>query len=197
MDNCCLTLNYSIFQAGNIKDVHSLVCSKFIPKPVDIPDDLVFRYPIWSTWAIFKKNINQDLVIRYADEILKHGFPLSQLEIDDDWSPAYGDMVFDNRKFPDPKKMVTDLTKKAIRTTLWVHPFASPKSKAFYQKKYWVWSMLGGMTTWWNGVGKYLDVTNPEARKWFMESLNQLREDTGLVSFKFDAGEVSWLPSRY
>ena len=196
VDNTCLTLNYSIFQAANVKDVHLLVSSKLIPKPIDIPDDLVFRYPIWSTWAIFKKNINQELVIKFADEILSHGFPLCQLEIDDDWTPAYGDMVFDNRKFPDPKKMIDDLKKKDIRTTLWVHPFASPRSKAFYQKKYWVGSVLGGITTWWNGVGKYLDVTNPDARKWFMESLNKLRSDTGLVSFKFDAGEVTWMPSR-
>ena len=43
----------------------------------------MMQYPIWSTWARYKTNISQSVVLGYADEILEYGFPNSQLEVDD------------------------------------------------------------------------------------------------------------------
>ena len=41
---------------------------------------------IWN-----KVNINQDIIIEFANDILKNGFPISQLEIDDKWVTEHGD----------------------------------------------------------------------------------------------------------
>jgi len=38
-------------------------------------------------------------------------------------------------------------------------------------------------------------MTNPEATKWWTDRLRKLQEETGLDSFKFDAGEAVWLPA--
>lgn len=38
-------------------------------------------------------------------------------------------------------------------------------------------------------------MTNPEAVAWWTARLKKLQADTGLDSFKFDAGEVNWLPA--
>ena len=165
-------------------------------KTIDCPDELLFRHPIWSTWATYKKDINQKVVLTFADEIQKRGFSASQLEIDDDWTPRYGDMVFDTTKFPDPRGMMKELKDKGYRVTLWVHPFANLRSQALSRGDFWLSSTFG-FTTWWNGVGKCLDVTNPSAIAWYKGCLQLLMDEYGIDSYKFDAGEVSWLPLEF
>ncbi|ESO02380.1 hypothetical protein HELRODRAFT_66029 [Helobdella robusta] len=190
-------LKYSIIQdKGGLKEVHQTTSHLLISKPTNIPDELVFKYPIWSTWAVYKKNINQRTVLEFADEIKKRGFKSCQLEIDDDWTPHYGDMVFDKNKFPDPKWMISKLKEDGFRVTLWVHPFASSVSLAAGED-YWLTSYKGGYTTWWNGIGKCLDVTKPDAIHWYRDNLQKLMKEVGVVSYKFDAGEINWLPSGY
>lgn len=51
--------------------------------------------------------------------------------------------------------------------------------------------------TWWNSAindSAYIDFTKPEAAKWYTDRLKTLQEEAGIDSFKFDAGETSWLP---
>jgi len=193
-----LCLQYSIFQTTDVLATHQLVTGIMIDCPADIPDEQMFRQPVWSTWAVYKRNITQATVMAFAMEIQKHGFEAAQLEIDDDWTPAYGDMRFDSAKFPDAKSMVAELHRLGFRVTVWVHPFASIRSNALGSGDFWVSSPLTrGFTTWWNGIGKCLDVTNPSAIRWFQNSLRSLVNDVGVTSFKFDAGELSWLPHGF
>ena len=194
VSNSALSLAYSIFQGKDVKHTHQLVSSQVFSKPTNTPDEKVFRYPIWSTWAQFKKNISQAAVLSFAKEIKDRGFPASQIEIDDDWTPYYGDMTFDPRKFPDAKKMIEEIHENGSRVTLWVHPFSSPMSSAA-GRPYWLKAgVLPGYYFWWNGVGKYLDVTNPDAVAWYQANLEALKGDLGVDSFKFDAGEMNWFP---
>jgi len=193
-----LCLQYSIFQTADVLATHKLVTGMLMDRPVDIPDEQMLRQPVWSTWAVYKRNITQATVIAYAREIQQRGFEAAQLEIDDDWTPAYGDMRFDTAKFPDAKSMVAELRQLGFRVTLWVHPFASVRSEALGSGDFWVRSPLTrGFTIWWNGIGKCLDVTNPSAVQWFQNSLRNLVDEVGVTSFKFDAGELTWLPHGY
>lgn len=53
-------------------------------------------------------------------------------------------------------------------------------------------------TQWWNsktGEAAYIDFTKFEAQEWFKERLRRLQTEDGIDSFKFDAGESSWVPS--
>lgn len=52
-------------------------------------------------------------------------------------------------------------------------------------------------TSWWNDNGTttaYIDFSNEEARKWYVDRLKILQQAYGIDSFKFDAGESSWSP---
>ena len=197
-DNEPLCLEYSIFQAADLLAAHKLVSGTMIDRPAEIPDEHMLRLPVWSTWAVYKKHINQATVMSFAKEIQQRGFKASQLEIDDDWTPAYGDMKFDSAKFPNARSMVDELRQLGFRVTVWVHPFASPKSYALGSGDFWIKSTLTrGFTVWWNGIAKCLDVTNPAAVHWFHGSLKNLVDEVGVTSFKFDAGEVSWLPRGF
>lgn len=40
--------------------------------------------PIWTTWAKYKKDINDETVLQFSNDIIEHGYT-GQLEIDDNW----------------------------------------------------------------------------------------------------------------
>lgn len=56
---------------------------------------------------------------------------ISQLELDDDWTPHYGDWTFNTEKFPNAKKTITELKERIPAVTVWVHPFINIESAAF------------------------------------------------------------------
>jgi hypothetical protein len=53
-------------------------------KILDHPDEWIIRHPIWTTWAKYKQDINDDIVVDFAKDIADHGFT-GQIEIDDRW----------------------------------------------------------------------------------------------------------------
>ncbi|XP_002737617.1 myogenesis-regulating glycosidase-like [Saccoglossus kowalevskii] len=194
------SLRYRVCISDNVKKVHQFMAGQYFDKPYDIPDERMFRSPVWSTWARYKMNINQTIVVNYAREIRKHGFSNSQLEIDDKWSTTYGDMEFDTNKFPKAALMVSTLQQLGFRVTAWVTPFANVDSKAYEvgsRKGYWVKDASGkkpALIKWWQGEGALLDVTNHNAIQWYVDRLRELRHDVRLSSYKFDAGEINFLP---
>ena len=196
-------LKYTMCQTENAVQAYHSIMKRYYKLPKGIPDERMFKFPIWSTWAQYKMNVNISSVVQYAADVRKHQFSNSQLEIDDKWAATYGDMVFDEEKFPNPKGMVEELKKQHFRTTLWVTPFFNLDSQAFHEAAeagYLVKNMKGvvpGLVKWWQGIGGVLDVTNPDAVKWYQSNLRTLQEDIGVDSFKFDAGEVYHFMPRY
>ena len=208
------------------------MASKFIPHPKTIPNENLFRYPIWSTWAQFHKDINQSKVVTYANAILHHNFTHAQIEIDDNWTPAYGDMVFNDEAFPSVTGRIKELNDLGFRDTVWVHPFFNLDSHAFVEAashRYLIRefkSQQPALTSWWDGLlagilvgwatcrylggmgylpvslwdgllAGILDPSNTDAVKWYLDKLETLKTTYNVSTFKFDAGEASWLPHLY
>lgn len=167
----------------------------------------VLRAPIWTTWARYKTKVDQAKVLRFAEEVVERGMERSVMEIDDRWQPAYGDLEFDPRKFPDAPAMVKRLHDLGFAVTLWVMPFFEERSAAYREGAaagYFVRSESGqswwhkpGFFGWWNSPPVVaLDVTNPDAVAWFVRRLRALQAATGVDGFKFDAGEPCFLPPK-
>jgi len=91
-------LNYTICTTANAKSAFLFSAGRFWQRPVNIPDRLAFRYPVWSTWAMYKRRISETKVLQLAREIREQGFRHSHLQIDDGWSTHYGDFEFDPEK---------------------------------------------------------------------------------------------------
>jgi alpha-glucosidase (family GH31 glycosyl hydrolase) len=168
--------------------------------PSETPPEELFAKPTWTTWARYKSAINQDVVLQYANDIIKNDYPFNVLEIDDRWQVYYGDLGFDPQRFPNPKQMIDELHAKGFKVTAWVIPFLDPQSQAFADgaKNGWLVRMADGspyLIEWWQGRGGLLDVTNPSALDWFFGRLTSLQIESGLDGFKFDAGEACFLPS--
>lgn len=63
--------------------LHLFVIDTYFKKPTGLPDLRMLKSPVWSTWAVYKKDINTDLVRKYARNIVLNNYTNSQLEIDD------------------------------------------------------------------------------------------------------------------
>lgn len=63
--------------------------------------------------------------------------------------------------------------------------------KYIYQKFFF---SLPGISLWWNGLSGVLDFTNESTRQEYTLNLQNLQITYDIDSFKFDAGEVNWLP---
>ncbi|KAL8204190.1 UNVERIFIED_CONTAM: hypothetical protein K2H54_068705 [Gekko kuhli] len=194
-------LSYRVCIGSDITSVHKHMVQKYFRKPSKIPSANTFRFPIWSTWALYKKEIDQEKLLEFAWTIRKHGFKSSLIEIDDMYMRNYGDFDFDPVKFPDVSEMFEKLKRGGFNVTLWIHPFVHVSSPNFeVGKELFVMEPAGhapAMVTWWNGKGAILDFTNPSAREWFQNQLRQLCSKYGIVSFKFDAGETCYLPKEF
>uniref|UniRef100_T1DG65 Putative glucosidase n=1 Tax=Cupiennius salei TaxID=6928 RepID=T1DG65_CUPSA len=196
-------LTYSICTAMTIKDVYTYAAHRWIKKPAEVPEEHVFHFPIWSTWARYKRSIDENAILDFAKTIKESDLPASQIEIDDKWESCYGDLEFDSTKFPNPKHMTSELENLGYPTTLWVHPFCNPECKTYNigrEKGFWVKDKQGDPVEvkWWNGMNSaLLDTTNKRATKWFIERLKRLQKKYGILSFKFEAGELQWMDTNF
>jgi hypothetical protein len=192
-------LHYQILLAEDLTGVYRTLCSRW-QHPEQIPPEELFTLPTWTTWARYKTAIDQETVLKFADEIREHQFPYGVMEIDDRWQVFYGDLGFDPARFPQPKEMVRRLHDQGFKVTAWVIPFLDPKSAAFAEgasRGYLVKTAAGEpyLVRWWQGNGGLLDTTNPAALEWFRQRLVALQDQTGLDGFKFDAGEARFVPT--
>ncbi|XP_012528345.1 myogenesis-regulating glycosidase [Monomorium pharaonis] len=194
-----IVLNYTLGIFLDPKSAHQHAVRNHLRKPSGRPNERMIQYPVWSTWARYKANITEELVETYADEIITNNFKNSQIEIDDNWETCYGSAEFDPIKFPNISALIQRLKNKGFRVTLWIHPFINrgcePAYSTALNNSYFVKNLDGGVQmSWWQGSdAATIDFTNPAAVIWWVARLKRL-EDLGIDSFKFDAGEVSWLP---
>ncbi|KAL2735533.1 myogenesis-regulating glycosidase isoform X1 [Vespula squamosa] len=194
-----ITLNYEIGVFRNPRVAHEYVVNNHLGKPTGHPNERMIKHPIWSTWARYKVNISEFVIEDFAIDIIKHGFNNSQLEIDDNWETCYGSAEFDRSKFPFIIRLTQKLKYRGFRVTLWIHPFINKNCEPAYstalENSYFVKSTTGKVDMqWWQGTeSATIDFTNPEAVEWWVARL-KLLEEYDIDSFKFDAGEGSWLP---
>lgn len=126
------TLTYNIGFAEDAKAAHMLAIDHYLGKPISYPDERMVQHPIWSTWAKYKRPINESTVLNFAQQILDNNFENSQFEIDDDWEICYGAMEFNTNKFPDIKALTVKLNSMGFRTTLWIHPFINKVCEPYH-----------------------------------------------------------------
>ena len=171
-----------------------------VGRPATAPPPRSLTLPTWTTWARYKEAIDQQGCVDFVDEIEGAGFPIGTFEIDDKWQAEYGDLVFDPRRFPDPRAMIDRLHERDIAVTAWVVPFIDPAAACAEEavgEGYVVRRPDGkpDVVTWWHDPSYLLDISDARAEAWFAERLERLRSETGLDGWKFDAGEACYLPA--
>lgn len=128
------SFDYYIGIGRDPRQVHMEAVKRFLGKPRGHPDERMVKYPVWSTWARYKADINEETVQEFADDVVKYGFKNSQVEIDDDWEVCYGALTFRESKFPKIKELTTKLKAAGFKVTLWVHPFINKGCEPWYSE---------------------------------------------------------------
>lgn len=179
-----------------LKDAFLHASREFFPPSGKTPDPLLFTSPQYNTWIELQYDQNENDILRYAEDIIKNGFPVGVIMIDDNWQDRYGTWKFDCEKFSDPKGMIKKLHAMGFKVMLWVVPFISSDSPVYRElagKNLLIFdnkekTRPAGIT-WWNGVSALVDLSNPEGEKWFKDQLNNLVNEYGVDGFKLDAGD--------
>jgi alpha-glucosidase len=192
-------------QDGNtLKDAFRYASKQFFPPSGKTPDPLLFTNPQYNTWIELQYNQNQEDILKYAKAILDNGFPAGVLMIDDNWQDDYGTWEFSGERFSDPKAMMDQLHAMGFKLMLWVAPFVSPDSRNFRllnKKKVFMFTdkekTKTAMVEWWNGYSGLLDLSNPEAVKWYKSQLQNLVDKYKVDGFKFDAGDAEFYKGLY
>jgi alpha-glucosidase len=169
-----------------------------------IPDQLLFTSPQYNTWIELQYNQNEKDILKYAEDIVKNGFPVGVIMIDDNWQDRYGTWKFDCEKFQDPAGMIEKLHSMGFKVMLWVVPFVSSDSPVYRklaEKKVLIFGdsekTKPAKIEWWNGVSALVDLSNPDGERWFKDELNHLAEEYGVDGFKFDAGDPESYKGTY
>lgn len=171
------------------------------PVSGDPLEEEFFKKPQYNTWMQFTYNPTQEGVLRYAHEIVEHGFLPGILIIDEGWQKEYGVWEFDPYKFPDPKTMVDELHAMGFTLMLWVVPYVRADGYEFVKKtmphtdplfydKRFMRTEDGtvAITRWWNGYSATFDMTKECDRDEMDRQLSALMADYGIDGFKFDGG---------
>ena len=168
-----------------------------------LPEEF-FRTAQYNTWMQFTYDPTEEGVLRYAHDIVDHGYKPGIFIIDEGWHGRYGVWEFDKQKFPDPKRMIDELHSLGFKVMLWVVPYVTADGLDFLHSTMRLFNPDGfkdqflrtsdgkiALISWWNGYSAALDMTKQCDRDFLDRKLQKLMHDYGVDGFKFDGGHVS------
>ncbi len=160
------------------------------------PIDVVSRYteltgkaslpPKWalgyhqSKWSYYPESVVRSLAKEFRDRKI----PCDVIHLDIDYMDGFRCFTWDQNRFPDPAKMISDLKEQGFQTVVIIDPgIKIDKNYSVYlegmEKDYFCkrgdGPLLKGSV--WPGLCHFPDFTNPKARKWWAGLFKGLVED--------------------
>ena len=198
-----------LVEAGScLRDAYISAQAKHFPCDKKELEPLFFSLPQYNSWIEFAYYPTQEGILKYAHNIISHGYKPGILIIDEGWhaNTGYGTWEFDFARFPDPEAMVDELHTLGFKVMLWVVPFVTPVGPAYYRSLH---PLIGtdpesaehiykrtesgdvALVKWWNGESAILDFTNSYDCEFLDRQLKHLMNDYGIDGFKFDGGTLA------
>ena len=162
-------------------------------KPGKVPG---WSFGLWLTTS-FTTNYDESTVTSFLEGMKARGSPVDVFHYDCFWMKAFTwtDFTFDSERFPDPKAQISRLKEQGLckKVCVWINPYIAQFGAQFKhaaEKGYLLKRKNGDIWQWdiWQAGMGLVDLTNPEARTWYVECLNKLF-DTGVDALKTDFGE--------
>src|SRR5215212_3143040 len=201
------------FDVGKFYDAHNVIYSGdenldlfvFLGEPKDIVSEytaLTGRSPVPPLWSFgfWMSRItynSEDQVRQVAQQLRAHQVPADVIHLDTGWFETdwRSDYRFSSSRFRDPAKMIADLKQQGFHISLWQYTYFTSKNvlwKEMVEKGYHVRND-GGQLPFEDAT---LDVSNPEAVKWYQGKLRDLLK-LGVGAIKVDFGEGAPLTGQY
>ncbi|MBC2840192.1 glycoside hydrolase family 31 protein [Robiginitalea sp. SC105] len=154
--------------------------------------------PMWalgyhqSKWSYYPEKRVREL----ARNFRKLKIPCDAIYLDIDYMDGFRCFTWDKKRFPDPKKMITDLEKDGFKTVVMIDPGIK------VDRDYWVYQeglendyfckradgpIMHGKV--WPGPCSFPDYTNPEVRQWWAGLYEDFIKDSGLHAVWNDMNE--------
>lgn len=154
--------------------------------------------PPWSLrpW-LWEDDVNTAAAVwDLVDGCRDHDLPLGAILIDSPWSTRYNNFRFDEKRYPNPRKMIDDLHARNVRLVLWMTNFVNTgdslsdapgdeedlytigKAKGYFVND-------GAPINWWKGKGALIDYTNPQAVEWWHRIMDRTLS-LGVDGWKMD-----------
>ncbi|AZO94557.1 glycoside hydrolase family 31 protein [Halocella sp. SP3-1] len=142
-------------------------------------------------WQCKLRYQTQDEIMEVARGYKERGLPISVIVVDFFHWPFQGDWKFDTDYWPKPEKMVKELKEMGIELMVSIWPTVEKGSENYQEMK-----ELGYLTRSETGkrIGQlgnacFIDVTNPDARKYVWSKLKENYYDKGIKIFWLDEAE--------
>ena len=149
-------------------------------------------------WQCKLRYRTQDEVLEVAREYHRRGIPVDVIVIDFFHWSRQGEFKFDPRCFPNPEKMVQELSDMGIKVCVSVWPTIDQKSENFGEMAdsgFLVSADRGsGIHMDWLGNTVFYDTTNPGARKFVWDRCKKNYYDMGIKIFWLDEAEPEYGP---
>lgn len=192
----------------NNRFVHSLYVSSEVADDIDYYffygpefDDLVASYrtltgsaPMFGRWAYGfwqckNKYTAQDQLLSVAEKYRQLHIPADNIVQDWFWWENMGQMKF-NKNYPDPQGMIDGLHKLNFHLMVSIWPYYRPGSQEYdtMKKNGWLLETMKVSGFHPEGMGPY-DPTNPEASKFYWDSVNKNLFAKGVDSWWLDTDE--------
>ena len=170
---------------------------------------LTGKQPLVPRWALgnFSSRFgyhSQDEVTKTIDKYIKDEIPVDAIILDLYWfgktvQGTMGNLEWDKDNFSDPKKMITDLNSKGVKTILITEPFiltTSSKWQEAVDKKVLATDQVGNPFKYdfYFGNTGLVDVFKPEGKTWFWNIYKNLINQ-GVGGWWGDLGEPEVFPS--
>ena len=199
-------LKYSICVGENLVDVHTVSLGKISPRPPKPPDLSLFSNPVWSTLPVLYRNLTEDLINTYYNNIINRHYEHGVFLVDGRWQETLGELIFSQSVFSDPQAMIEDMKSNKFQVVLSSDPYLSYNSNAFrdaISQDLLVHSgTVPGLTRWWLGeprsstwyhVAGVIDMF-PEAEKWFSRRLSNFSKTFKIDGFYWKGGQMDVQP---
>jgi alpha-glucosidase len=169
--------------------------------------NLTGRMPLPPVWSLGYQQSRfsyfpEARVREIAGEFRKRKIPADVVYIDIDFMDGFRIFTWDKAKFPDPKRMISDLAGDGFRAVVIVNPavkrdesytvYREGKAKSFFVKKADGAEFNGSV---WAGESAFIDFTNPQARAWFGAKYQMFLEQS-VAGFWNDMNEPSVFPAE-
>jgi alpha-D-xyloside xylohydrolase len=201
------------FDFGKFYDAHNVIYSGdenldlfvFLGDPKDIlteytaltgrsPVPPLWSFGFWMSRVTYK---SADEVLQVAQQLRSHQVPTDVIHLDTGWFETEwrGDLRFSTSRFPDPARMLADLKQQGFHISVWQYSYFTSKNdlwKEMVARGYHV-KNEGGRLPFEDAT---LDLSNPEAVKWYQDKLRDLLK-LGVGVIKVDFGEGAPITGQY
>ncbi|MBI4749218.1 MAG: DUF4968 domain-containing protein [Acidobacteria bacterium] len=190
-------LNYYVFTGGETRSPEKIVAAyAAMTGRGSLP-------PLWalgfqqSRWSYHPEARVREI----ADNFRRRKIPADTIYLDIDYMDGFRVFTWDKKRFPDPKKLISDLRQDGFRTVVIIDPGIKVDDKyGVYQSgqagNHFVKTADGKefQATVWPGTCAFPDFTNPQARAWFGSHYAGNLDD-GISGFWNDMNEpATFLP---